>query len=66
MKREVKLCVGEGWVLGNLYTLACRQRISKLLQTRNNTILSSKHSTSSEIIVIERKYISDKKLVQEK
>jgi hypothetical protein len=50
----------------NLYTLACRRRRSKLLQTSNNTILTCRHSTSSEITVTERKYIRDKKLVQEK
>jgi hypothetical protein len=60
------MCWGKAGLQDNLYTLACRRRRSKLLQTSINTILISRHSTLSEITVTERKYICDKKLVQEK
>jgi hypothetical protein len=60
------MCWGKVGLQDNLYTVACRGRRSKLLQTRINTILISRHSTLSEITVTKRKYTRDKKLAQEK
>jgi hypothetical protein len=61
------VCWGETGFYDNLYTLACRRRRYKLLQTSIDTILISGNSTLSKITVTEKKkHTSDRKLAQEK
>jgi hypothetical protein len=54
--------LGKARLQDSLYTIACRRRIYKLLQTRINTIFIDRHSTLFEITIIEIIYIRDKKV----
>jgi hypothetical protein len=60
------MCFGRKVGFSITFTLACKQRIYKQLQTNINTILISAHSSSFEITVTEKKHTCDKKLVQKK